>query len=485
MVDVIRQDAYRSKVLLVDDEDLVGKLLRRLTGREGDIDFHHCRDGRLAVKTADELHPTVILQDLMMPEIDGLELVRRFRENPGTREVPLVVLSGKNDPQVKAQAFSLGANDYLVKFPEAPELLARIRYHSMAYIHLQERNEAFARLERAHSFIRRTFGRYVSEDVAREVLESPEGLKLGGEKRVLTILMADLKGFTLISETLPPQKVVALINDFLEAMTEPIHRYGGTINEFLGDAILAFFGAPRPDQDHAAQAVACALEMQRTLDRLNTDNLEKGLPEIRMGIGINTGEVVLGNFGSVKRTKYGAVGKHVNLVSRIESYTVGGQVLISQSTLDACGPILRIEDRMVVSPKGIRESISLYEVGGIGGAYEICLPEKARVHLLNLKPPPPVEFSIIEGKQAGAAPFRGQLVRFGGSQGEILSDRRCRRLTDLKIRLFDSRGKEVTSDLYAKVTREVAHTPPTFRVHFTACPPEARSFFTKIDNRAP
>jgi sigma-B regulation protein RsbU (phosphoserine phosphatase) len=133
-------------VLLVDDQAIVGEAVRRMLAAEADVRFHFCPDPTKAVERANELGPTVILQDLVMPDIDGLTLVKFFRANPRTREVPLIVLSTKEEPVVKAQAFAVGANDYLVKLPDKVELIARIRYHSKGYIAQLERNEAYRKL---------------------------------------------------------------------------------------------------------------------------------------------------------------------------------------------------------------------------------------------------------------------------------------------------------------------------------------------------
>jgi sigma-B regulation protein RsbU (phosphoserine phosphatase) len=138
--------AHPITVLLVDDQAIVGAAVRRMLEAESDIIFHHCQDPTKALETAKQVKPTVILQDLVMPEIDGLTLVKFFRANPGTKEVPLVVLSTKEEAATKAQAFALGANDYLVKLPDKLEVIARIRYHSKAYINLLERNEAYRKL---------------------------------------------------------------------------------------------------------------------------------------------------------------------------------------------------------------------------------------------------------------------------------------------------------------------------------------------------
>ena len=475
---------HRITVLLVDDQPMIGEAVRRMLAGEPDIDFHYCQDPTQAIKMANAIAPTVILQDLVMPEIEGLLLVRYFRANRGTREVPLIVLSSKEEPIIKAEAFALGANDYLVKLPDKLEVLARIRYHSKGYINLLERNEAYEQLARANRFIRKTFGRYLSDDIVDTILESPNGLKLGGEKRVVTILMSDLRGFTAIGERLPAESVVGMLNMYLERMTEIIFKYNGTIDEFIGDAILAIFGAPVVRDDDAQRAVACAIEMQLAMDEVNATNRQHGFPEVSMGIGINTGEIVVGNVGSSRRTKYGVVGRHVNLTSRIESYTVGGQILIPDSTRLACGNILRIDNQMEVMPKGVKEPIIIYEVGGIGGEFRIFLPEKQTTELYDLAQPLPILFTILEGKHAGRDAYPGRIIRLSDLTGErladVVSEQACHELNNLKFSLFDSEQHEISGEIYAKVTLALSKTPPMFRVNFTSIPPEAEQFLSQL-----
>ena len=138
---------HKVTVLLIDDQPMIGEAVRRMLAGEPDVVFHYCRDAAKALDEAHRVKPTVILQDLVMPEIDGLTLVKMIRGNEPTRETPMIVLSTKEEPTVKAEAFSLGANDYIVKLPDRLELLARIRYHSKGYINLLQRNEAYLRLQ--------------------------------------------------------------------------------------------------------------------------------------------------------------------------------------------------------------------------------------------------------------------------------------------------------------------------------------------------
>ncbi|MGH8705088.1 MAG: adenylate/guanylate cyclase domain-containing protein, partial [Burkholderiales bacterium] len=198
-----------------------------------------------------------------------------------------------------------------------------------------------AKSEEMAGLLRKMFGRYLSPEVMAALIENPASLELGGEKRRVTIMMTDLRGFTAMSERLSPGKVVRMLNAYFEVMVEVIVKYHGTINEIIGDALLVFFGAPQEMPDRAQQAVACAIEMQNAMARVNERNRAQGLPELQMGIGLNDAKVVVGNIGTTQRSKYAAVGSGVNMTSRIESYTVGGQILVSESVREAAGDVLR------------------------------------------------------------------------------------------------------------------------------------------------
>jgi adenylate cyclase len=272
-------------------------------------------------------------------------------------------------------------------------------------------------------------------------LESPEGLKLGGESRTISIMMTDLRGFTALSESLPAESVLSIINNYLSVMTELLQKYQGTIDEFIGDAILAIFGAPITRENDALRAVACAIEMQLAMQQVNQWNKEQGYPEVGMGIGINTGDAVVGNIGSEKRAKYGIVGRNVNLTSRIESYTTGGQIFISQQTLHECGDLLRIDGQMEVSPKGVKAPITIYEVGGIYGAFNLFLPEKQKDKLTPLVNSVSVLFKLIEGKNISDKGYPAEMVSFSKNseeiKAEIKSEVTINCLSNLKISLVN------------------------------------------------
>lgn len=159
----------------------------------------------------------------------------------------------------------------------------------------------------------------ICTEVMNSLIENPSALELGGEKRSVTIMMTDLRGFTALSERLEPEKVVQMLNTYFEIMVEVVLKYNGTINEIIGDALLVIFGAPQEMSDRAQQAIACSIEMQNAMSQVNQENRAQGLPELEMGIGLNETEVIVGNIGSSKRSKYAVVGSGVNMTSRIEN----------------------------------------------------------------------------------------------------------------------------------------------------------------------
>ena len=229
---------------------------------------------------------------------------------------------------------------------------------------------------RQRDFIRETFGRYVTKEVVEQLLETPDGLKLGGESRQVTIMLSDLRGFTPLAERLEPDQVINLLNRFFETMESIISGYQGTINEFLGDAILTFFGAPVAYEDHAQKAVTCAVAMQLAMQDFNARNEKAGLPPLSMGIGINTGNVIVGNIGSQNRAKYGVVGHTINLASRVEGAALGGQVLITESTFEKVSATIDIHGSRTINLKGVDQGVTIYAVKAVTQPFLMRLPDE-------------------------------------------------------------------------------------------------------------
>jgi adenylate cyclase len=337
---------------------------------------------------------------------------------------------------------------------------------------LQRQAEALAQRSQ---FIRATFGRYVSEEVVAQLLDAPEGFELGGELRKVTILMSDLRGFTALAECLAPQEVMAFLNRYLEAMVDVILAYRGTIIEMLGDGLLVLFGAPLSRDDDAERAVACALAMQSRLDATNAPNRLAGLPEIDMGIGLHTGEVVAGNIGSQQRTKYGVVGSAVNFTGRIESYTTGGQILISSTTYTETAAVLTVSHQMTVAPKGVAAPITLYAVSGIGGAHHLYLPTQTETLVL-LPQALDMRYTVLEGKFAGSTMYGGRVIKLATKTAELHLDQPVAAFSNLKLHLLRPTGEVVPGELFAKVVDTLPEDTFGVVVHFTSISEVARTF---------
>jgi adenylate cyclase len=209
---------------------------------------------------------------------------------------------------------------------------------------------------------RQALERFLSSNIVEKILASPDEVHLGGENQTVTILFSDIRGFTRMSEHMEPHAVVELLNEYFSEMTDIVFDTGGTLDKYLGDGIMAVYGAPIPKPDDSLRATKTAMEMQRALAALNRDWESRGQQPLRMGVGVNTGPVTAGNIGSAKRMDYTVIGDAVNLASRLCSNAAGGQILVSESTylqLNGCIPAQRLEPIRV---KGKDTPVELYEV---------------------------------------------------------------------------------------------------------------------------
>jgi adenylate cyclase len=339
------------------------------------------------------------------------------------------------------------------------------------------------KLEAQSQFVRETFGRYVSEEVVAQLLDDPEGLDLGGEKRTVTIMMSDLRGFTAFADRLDPREVMRFLNRYLESMLHVILSYHGTIIEILGDGLLVLFGAPIGREDDPERAVACAVAMQLQMKGVNALLRQEKLPEIEMGIGIHTGDVVVGNIGSAQRMKYGVVGSAVNLTGRVESYTTGSQILISPTTYAATANRLTIRQALTVEPKGLPEPITIYDVSGIGGEHQLYLPAEP-YSLATLVPEITVSYTVLEGKFARPDVLTGRLLKLGVRTAELNTDEPVAALSNLKMTLHWPGGDPVPGELFAKVLGDDPSETATHVVlRFTSVPQETRDFLDRARRR--
>ena len=459
----------KPKILVVDDVPGNIKMLKAVLVEDYRLLIATHGPGALEIALAQR--PDLILLDVVMPEMDGFEVCQRLKAQEETRDIPVIFVTARQEETDETKGFELGAVDYITKPISPPVVLARVR----TQVRLRALNRS---LEYSNQFIRKTFGRYMSDEVVESILSTPEGLRLGGEKKEVTVMMTDLRGFTALGEALGPEEVISMLNLYLKAMTEIILKHKGTIIEFLGDGILALFGAPITREDDADRAVACVLEMQLAMPGVNAKNREEGYPEVMMGCGVTTGQVVAGNIGSDLRSKYGVVGNAINLAARIESFTVGGQILISESTMQACSARVRVDDQWPVKAKGVGDSFTVYQVGGIDAPYDLHLPEPEKIVLKPIPEGLTVRLTILEGKRADQPCHEGRITAMTSPQALIATSLLARRLTNLKVELLDGEGAVVTDQLYGKVI-DVEEGAACLKVHFTSTPPEAEAVFRR------
>ena len=464
-----------ARVLVVDDVELNRSMLSRRLERRG-FEVELAEGGKEALNLIRERTYDIVLLDIMMPEVSGYDVLKEVRKHKTPLELPIIMATAKDQGEDVVSAFKLGANDYITKPIDFPVALARIETQLSRKRATEKSERLMVELERHNQFIRKTFGRYLSKEVVENLLASPDGLALGGEKRTITILMSDLRAFSALSEKLEPEQVVTILNGYLGKMADIMTQHNGTIDEFIGDAILAMFGAPMKREDDVDRALACALQMQLAMDEVNKDNRQNGFPELEMGIALNTGECVVGNIGSLKRAKYGVVGSDVNLTGRIESYTVGGQILISQGTSEASETELILGDELQLGAKGFKEPVTVYELLGMKGTYDLALPKRSE-ELRELRRAIPVSIAVLDGKHVKENDVPGKFLSLSMDEAIVSCEKELEKLANLRMRCTGLNRVIIPGDLYAKVT-DVADGRSTLR--FTSVPDEIESYLRSI-----
>lgn len=387
-------------ILVVDDNDSSRELLAQQLQRQEHLVIE-ANSGERALEVMRSAKPDLLLLDLVMPGLNGYEVLQTIRADEELRRIPVVVISGVQDEAGAIHCIDAGASDYLIKPVNATLLGARVSALLERKSWFDREREYLAELEKSQRFVRKVFGRYLSDEIVQRLLDEQDGLRLGGERRQVTVLMADIRDFSTISLLLEPERCMLLLNHYLAVMTEVIQGFRGTVDEFVGDGILAVFGAPVSEEDDADRALACAVAMQRAMGEVNARNVAEGLPAIEIGIGLNTGDVVAGNIGSELRSKYGVVGHNVNLASRIEACTAGGQILASPATLEnARSEVLR--GRCIeVSVKGLDAPLPLSEVLGVGLPYDLLLESPEPQPWQWLATPQSLTLNVLESKRLG------------------------------------------------------------------------------------
>ena len=336
-----------ARLLLVDDNRVNRLLLARHLTQLG----HHtdvAENGRLALQMLRDKPYDLLLLDIEMPEMDGFEVLRQLLADPGLRDLPVIVTSALEGLDNVVRCIELGAEDYLTK-PVNPVLL-------------KARIGASLEKKRLRDAQRELVRRFATPEVAQDLAAS--GFALGGRLVHASVMFCDIRGFTGIVESQPPDVVIELLNTYYTLMFDAIGGCGGVVNQIIGDGLMAIFGAPRPLPEHAACAVSAALEMHAMIEQFSREQLAGGRPALRIGIGIATGDVVAGYTGTDARATYTCVGDAVNLAARLEAHTKQAQraILIDAATRAALDGALPAEALGAVQLKGKAAPVEVFAV---------------------------------------------------------------------------------------------------------------------------
>ena len=340
-----------ARILIVDDDDFNRLALARRLKQQGYSDLTEARDGREALERIRAGTFDLVLLDIMMPEMTGYEVLEQLRVEGRLANLPILVISASDELDSVVRCIELGAEDYL---PKSPFNLRLMRARVGAALEKKRLRDEVARQLR---LIQEVFGKYVPERVAQAIVAG-QG-KLEPALATVTILYTDIESFTSLAETMPPDRVVQMLNEYFSAMTEPIHRHGGVINQFQGDAMLVTFNVPVADPHHADHAVQTALEMQAASQGRTFAGVS-----VRTRIGVSTGQAIAGNVGSGDRVNYTVHGDAVNLAARLESLNkeYGSQVLIAGTTVDLLTGAYPLESIGAVAVRGRSVPVRIFKL---------------------------------------------------------------------------------------------------------------------------
>jgi adenylate cyclase len=320
---------YPPRVLVADDDPNIREILTAYLEAAGCVVIS-VGDGGQAWQTVQLGKIDLALLDQRMPGKTGFEVCRLIKENPATRWIPVMLVTAHDSEPERLEAIDAGADEFLGKPFPALILMTRARsLLRLRALHLE--------VEARNALLRKVLTRYVAEGVAEDILTNPEEkLRLGGEHRLVTVLFADLKGFTHFTESHSAPQAVDLLNAVFPALTGAIFRHGGTFDKYIGDAVMAFFGAPLSAPDDAGRAAETAREMQRRFaERMHSYGPDGA--GLALGIGVHTGEAIVGNIGSEQVMDYTVVGDTVNLARRLQKDAPGGEIWMSEAAWRAAG----------------------------------------------------------------------------------------------------------------------------------------------------
>jgi class 3 adenylate cyclase/CheY-like chemotaxis protein len=377
-------------ILAVDDTPENLEILRMRLEAQG-YQVAEARDGLEALDRAQELGPDLILLDIMMPRLDGIETVRRLKEDPDLRFIPVILVTAKADTKDLVLGLDAGGDDYLTKPFEHSALLARVRSmlrQKALHDTVQEQareiagwNAALeARVAAQVTEIERMsrLRRFLSPQVAEMVTVGGEHV-LESHRREVTVVFCDLRGFTSFAETSEPEEVMGVLRDYHACLGGLIKLHEGTLERFVGDGLLVLFNDPVPCPDHGARAVRMALEMRDCMGPLSESWRRRG-HELGFGIGIAQGYTTLGPIGYEGRTDYAAIGSVPNLASRLCDEATAGQILVSQRVLVSVGESVEAAHVGDLKLKGFHRAVPAFEISCWSQAKEAARDRPERAH---------------------------------------------------------------------------------------------------------
>ncbi len=355
-----------NKVLIVDDEPFNLDLLEQELTDQG-YAIERANDGEEALKKVESFLPDVILLDYMMPKMNGIEVVRRLKQDERYKAIPVILLTAKASQEDKVKGLDAGAEDYVVKPFDSIELLARVRSMTrLKQMHdsLEEWNRTLAEkvtqqvveMERMSRL-----KRYLSPQIAETVLESEDDSLFKSHRREITVVFLDLRNFTTFSDSAEPEEVIELLRTYHAEMGKLIFEFEGTLERFTGDGIMVFFNDPIPCADHTEKAVRMAVKMRASVKDLRVGWLKKGY-DLDLGVGLVAGYATLGTIGFEGRIDYGAVGNVTNLAARLCSEANGGQILTNQRTLNKIEDFVKVEPLEELQLKGFARPVAAFNI---------------------------------------------------------------------------------------------------------------------------
>lgn len=309
-------------------------------------------------------------------------------------------------------------------------------------------------------------------------------LPMEGESRIVTILISDLRGFTIIAEQYSAPEVMDMLNRYFSHMNEIINRFGGTVDKYIGDSIMVLFGAPISKPDDPERAVACAVEMQIAMNIFNKENQNLGLPELFMGIALNTGKVLAGQIGSHIYSDYTVMGDDVNLASRIEASALRGQILMSQKTLDHVEHLVVVKEPVGIFFKGKKDPLLLYELQAVNAPYNLKVPAREVRKCLRSAVDIPFQFQICEDKVVEPQTYEGRIMNISTGGMMIWALHSVDLFKNIKFKLGFNVIARQSGDIYGKVLRNKKKNDLyEINVEFTAINPADSSAIKDLVER--